>query len=420
VAAGNSSSSRLITALMLAVATVGATIFAISPLLLDIAQAFDVSAAQVAILPGAFSLSLALVAPLVALTAQRLPRARLIVWGLLIFGLAWLLALMVSDFRLMTLLAMLAGGATGAVLPATYASAADLSSYAQRARTMGRIVSGWSMAILLVVPMMALASQAISWRWAFGALAGCAIAIALWLSSLGRHWAVAPRTQDGEAAIESEASQSFADPHQMQSPQDAVSVMGSLRSVLADPSIRILLLVNLLDMGAFYAVYSFAGTELRRLNDWGASAAGLAMAAYGLGLAIMTFNGRWIDLLGKRRAAIVALLSLSLVLAMLPWLASFPWAMVVGIIVWGIVQGAFFTAITSLATEQIPPLRGVVVALLSASTYLGVTLYTPVTAWLYGSFGYAAVGLEAACGCALAAFLLLFTRGGRRAEPGRV
>ncbi len=373
----------LVAALMLGVAAVGATIFAISPLLPDIAAAFGVTVARAGVLPGAFGISLALVAPIVGLTAQGLPRAMVIVAGLTVFAIAWLAALFVREFWSLILLAVLAGGATGAVLPATYAYAADLSSYEERARLMGRIVSGWSIAILAVVPVMALAAQAWSWRWAFGALAGFALAIALLLAF---------------------SPQPTARP--VREPLNRALIVASLGRVLAHRPTRLVLAANLLDMGAFYAVYSFAGTELRRLNDWGASPAGLVVAAYGVGLAIVTFNGRLIDRWGKRRSAIGALLALGVVLSVLPWLAPVPLAMAAGIVVWGLAQGTFFTAITTLATEQIPELRGVVVALLSGATYLGVTLYTPLSALLYGLVGYWAVGLEAAAGCLVAAALL--------------
>lgn len=65
----------LVATLMLAVMTVGATVFAFSALLPDIAAGFDVPVARAAILPGVFGLALALVAPVVGLAAQRLPRA---------------------------------------------------------------------------------------------------------------------------------------------------------------------------------------------------------------------------------------------------------------------------------------------------------------------------------------------------------
>jgi predicted MFS family arabinose efflux permease len=373
----------LVVALMLGVAGVGATIFAISPLLPDIAAAFGVTVARAGVLPGAFSIALALVAPVIGVTAQGLPRAMVIVAGLTVFATAWIAALFVREFSSLILLAALAGGATGAVLPATYAYAADLSSYERRARLMGRIVSGWSIAILVVVPAMALAAQAMSWRWAFGALACFALAIALLL-------AVVPRPAAGHG----------------REPLNRALLVASLARVLAHRPTRIVLAANLLNMGAFYAVYSFAGTELRRLNDWGASPAGLVVAAYGVGLAIVTFNGQLIDRWGKKRSAIGALLALGVVLGALPWLASVPLAMAAGIVVWGLVQGTFFTAITTLASEQIPELRGVVVALLSGATYLGVTIYTPLSALLYGAAGYWAVGLEAAAGCLVAAALL--------------
>ncbi len=385
----------LVTALMLAVAAVGATIFAISPLLPDIAQAFDVPVARAGVLPGAFGISLAIVAPLIALTAQRLPRALLIIWGLVVFALAWLAALVATSFPTLLLLAALAGAATGAVLPATYAYAADLSSYAQRARVMGRIVSGWSIAILVVVPTMAMAAQVVDWRWAFGALAGLRDRASRCCSRSSRD-----PTAPTIAAL------------------DGAALLASLARVLRDRPTRLLLTANMLDMGAFYAVYSYAGAELRRLNDWGSSMAGLTVATYGVGLAIVTFNGHLIDRWGKRRSATGALLALGAVLSTLPWLASVPLAMAIGIVLWGVVQGGFFTAITTLASEQIPELRGVVVALLSASTYLGVSLYTPLSALVYDRLGYWAVGLEAACGCLVAAALL--SRLPATSEPARL
>lgn len=370
----------LVAGLMLAVATVGATLYAISPLLPDIAAAFGVPVARAGVLPGAFGVSLALIAPAIGLAAQRLQRARVIVGGLVVFGLAWLAALFVRDFAWLLALTVVAGGATGAVLPAAYAFAAELSAYEGRARVMGRIVSGWSIAILVVVPAMALAGELVDWRWAFGALAIGALALALLIARADK-------------------------PPHVTGPRPA-PVLASLGRVLAHRGTRLVLAANLLDMGALYAVYSFAGTELRRLNDWGASPAGLVVACYGIGLAIVTFNARLIDRWGKKRSAVAALVALGALLSLLPWLAAAPMAMAAGIVIWGLVQGTFFTAITTLATEQIPEMRGVVVALLSGSTYLGVTLYTPITTQLYERVGYWAVGVEAAAGCLLAAALL--------------
>ena len=112
---------------------------------------------------------------------------------------------------------------------------------------------------------------------------------------------------------------------------------------------------------------------------------------------------RW---LAPFQVALAALLALGVVLSALPWLARAPLAMAAGILVWGGVQGAFFTSITALATEQLPELRGVVTAMLSASTYVGVALYSVMAGALYQGPGYWAVGLASAAGCLVAAVLL--------------
>jgi len=373
----------LVAGLVAAVATVGATIFAISPLLPDIAASFGVAPARAGWLIGAYGLAMAIVAPTVGLLARRLPRARVIVAGLLLFALVWLFAATTRRFDALLGLTLLAGAATGAVIPATYAYAGDLSSFAHRGQVMGRIVSGWSIAILLVVPVMAIASQAIGWQAAFAGLAVAALLAAAVL-------ALAPRpavAADAEAAAE-------------------LPVGPSLRRVLSHRPTLFVLAVNGIDMGAFYAVYAFLGNEIRRVNDWGAAPVGFAIAAYGAGLLIVTLNGRLIDRIGKTRSAIAALAVLGVLLSGLPWLVGASVLLVLVIVAWGCTQGVFFTAITSLATEQIPELRGVVTAMLSGATYLGVTLFSPLAVLLYERAGFPAVGALAGLASLAAAALL--------------
>jgi predicted MFS family arabinose efflux permease len=372
----------LVAALMLGVMTVGATVFAFSALLPDIAAGFGVPVARAAIVPAVFGLSLALVAPGVGLAVRRLPRANVIAVGLVVYAAAWVAAVSIRRFEVLLALAAVAGGATGAVLPATYAYAADLAPADQRARVMGRIVTGWSLSILLMVPLMSAVTQFAGWRVAFGLLAACALLVAGALRIVPRP-PPAPLDADG-----------------------ADGVAASLRRVLTDRPTMLVLAANLLDMGAFYGVLAFAAAEMRRVGGLGASLAGLALAAYGAGLAITSVNAHRIDRWGRKRAGVGALVLLACWLPVLPWLARWPWAMAAGILAWGVVQGAFFTSITTLATDQIPDLRGVVTALLGGSTYLGVSLYTPVSAALYAGPGYWAVGLASAAGCAVAAVLL--------------
>ena len=373
-------SRLLVPALTLSVATVGATMFAISPLLPDIARAYDISIARAGTMQAAFSVALAVAAPVVGLGAQRVPRVHLIVAAMCVYAFAWIAAGQSNRFEMLLALSALAGAASGTALPAIYAYAADLADPANRAHLMGRVVSGWSVAVLLVVPLMSVAAHVIDWRWAFGGLSISALATAAVLVRAPRPIAPLPAASAG--------------------------VLHSLARVLGDGGMRRILAANLLDMGAFYAVYAYLGSELRRLNDWGPTPAGLTIAIYGAGLAIVTFNARLIDRMGMRRTAISALLLLVAVLATLPWLAAVPVAMAVGMFVWGCVQGAFFVSTTALAADRIPALRGVATALLGSSTYVGVSMLTPVGTEVFARFGYGAVGVLSAASCLLAAGLL--------------
>ncbi|MBN9426551.1 MAG: MFS transporter [Burkholderiales bacterium] len=382
----------LLAALTGAIAAVGATIFAISPMLSDIAASFGVPPAHAGRLIGVYSLAMAIVAPVVGLFGRRLPRVQIIVGGLLLFAVSWLVGCMTERFELLLGCTLIAGAATGAVVPAVYAYAADLSSFTQRARVMGLVISGWSIAILAVVPLMAIAGQAIGWRQAFMALALAALVCAAVLATTRQ-----PRRLAGAHAPDGEAMPDLGE---------------SVRRVLGNRPTRILLLVNLVDMGAFYGVYAFLGSELRRINDWGAAPAGLMMACYGVGLIILSFNGRLIDRVGKTRTAIGTLLVLGAVLSLLPWLLSVPALLALGMVVWGAAQGGFFTSVTALVTEQVPALRGIVTAMLSGATYLGVSLFSPLAVWLFEHAGMAAVGLASGAACVLAGLVLYQVRSG--------
>jgi predicted MFS family arabinose efflux permease len=246
-------------------------------------------------------------------------------------------------------------------------------------------VAGWSVAILGTAPLIAAFAQWLDWRVAF-ALLGAA------------SWAAWAMLRRGLSRQHARAVPGAAVP--------ASDLRASIATVAGHRRTRLLLLANLLDMGAFFSVYAYLGTQLRAANGWGPTLAGLTLACYGIGLALASLNGRLIDRVGALRSARATLLVLVVVLATLPWLADRPWLMAIGMVAWGLVQGGFFTAITALASDQLPALRGVVTALLSGSTYLGVALYAPAAGALYGSQGLWAVGLLSAAGCLLAALAL--------------
>lgn len=372
----------LTNALMAAVAVVGCAMLVISPLLIELAQAFDVSLSRAGLIPAWYGASLAITAPLIGLVAQQLPRAVLICAGLGLYGVAWLVAAQAGSFSTVLGAFACAGAATGIVQPACYATAGDLAAAGAGARATGRIVGGWSIAFLSVLPFNALA-QWIGWRQAFAGLGLLALTIAGII-------ALAPHP-----GLRVAAAAGFAD-----------RVATAVRTVTADANTRRLLLANALDMGGFFAIYTFLGVSLRGSNDWGASLAGLVMSAYGLGLSIVTLGAVHVERAGPRRAGRTALFCLVPLLVLLPWATSAPWVAGAMIMTWGCLQGTVFAALTTLANESLPVHRGVVAAAMSGATYVGVSSFTAMAAAIHAELGYGPVGVLSGAACVAAAVLM--------------
>src|SRR5688572_6804391 len=142
-------------------------------------------------------------------------------------------------------LAQLVGGiGVGVVLPATYALAAELAPPGGGARATGRVLTGWSIALVAGVPLATVLGDAVGWRAAFGALAAlCAGQVAL--------YALLPATPAAGPARR------------------------AFRAALRAPGVAALLTGVLAFMAAFYGVFAFVGVEVRAVHGGGATAAGL-------------------------------------------------------------------------------------------------------------------------------------------------
>lgn len=324
----------------------------------------------------------------------------------MVYAAAWTAAVSIRRFDVLMALAAIAGGATGAVLPATYAYAADLAPPNRRAQVIGGLVTGWSLAILVMTPLMSAVAQFLGWRWAFGLLSGMALVVAgmlRWVPGPGGAAEGAPGTEPGAPAAgvqdHSGAVRDAASP--------APAGVASLARVLSDRPTMLVLGANLLDMGAFNAVLAFAAAELRRLGGLEASAAGGVLAVYGAGLAIASFAAGQNRSLGApahrdRDAARARGLAAGAAVARPLAVADGRGNPRVGDRAGRVLHGDHD------ARDRTDPgnRQGSSRALLGGSTYLGVSLYTLVSAWLYAEFGYWAVGVASAAGCAVAAVLL--------------
>ena len=83
-----------------------------------------------------------------------------------------------TGWQMLCLFQALAGLATGVLLPAIYAEAVQIAPEGEGARTLGVVLSGWSIALMAGVPISALLTDFLSWRIAFFTLGGLAVLVA--------------------------------------------------------------------------------------------------------------------------------------------------------------------------------------------------------------------------------------------------
>ena len=109
---------------------------------------------------------------------------------------------------------------------------------------------------------------------------------------------------------------------------------------------------------------------------------------------------------------------LTVIYAGLPWAAAVPAVLVVVLAVMGTQQAGFLTAMATLATNAMPAGRGAVVALMSCTTYIGVTVGAAAMGPVFAGPGYAVIGAVCAGISAVAAALSLRLRAGDRPVVG--
>lgn len=288
--------------------------------------------------------------------------------GLIVFVVSGLLCAAATSFAMFVGARALCGAAAGAFLPSCYAYVGDSTPYEKRGQAMGWVMAGWSIALILGVPVGSVAGEFVGWRGTFIGVSVLGFIAMLLVMSLPY---VASPNNLGSSIT-----------------QDAIAVIRS--------AVPVLLLVNFLDMVSFYGVYTFLGMVVRASLGLGSSAFGIFVLCYGLGLLVGTMNARLLDRWGKERMAACALALLVIVFIVLPRSISNPVFLAVCMVLWGILQGLSQTAIATLMTQAGQKARGVATACMSCTTYLAVAIGAVLGARLLEESGFTTLSWAAA------------------------
>jgi predicted MFS family arabinose efflux permease len=217
-----------------AVAVVGAQSLLLAPLFVHVARSPDTGPAAVGRAAGAYGLATAVSALALGPRVDRLPRRVVLRGAALGSSAGMLLSAGAQHWGWLAAGQAVAGAAAGVLLPVAYTTAGELAPADAQTRAPGRVLLGWSVAMVVAVPLAAAVGGVVGWRGALAGLAGLGLVL---VGLLGR----LPEPRTARPA----------------------GTGGGYAPALRRPGVRPLLLVVLAYMGAFYATYAYLGHHIR-------------------------------------------------------------------------------------------------------------------------------------------------------------
>ncbi len=368
---------RAVFTLMLCVGLIGSNGLILAPVLADIAVEFDDGIASLARAMSAFGAATAITALTLGRALDRFGCARALRLAMVVGGLGQILAAQSGSWVGLSAAQALTGAASGVALPAIYALTAEVSKPGQESKTMGLVVMGWSLSLVMALPLGAWLADLYGWRMMLRLIGGLCVATII----LSRHL-----------------------PHGRADPV-VDGTMGRFGPLFL-PGGWLAYLICGLFMVCFYGSFALTGAHAVQHFGQSTAAAGLVSMAYGLGLGAMSFAGGVIDRFGARRIRLwgfPAAAATFLFLASAPTFNSF----LLGIFLWGGVNALLLNTILTGLTSLAPAAKSTVMGLYSATTYLAGAFGTALMSQFFQKWGFYSIGVTAAALHVLAFLLLI-------------
>lgn len=365
---------RAIVILMLSIGVVGSNSLLLSPLVLAVGTDLGVNPEHVMRAASTYGLGVAASALTLAPMADRFGAGRVLTLALVALSAGLALSAMTSSLTLLMAAQALCGIAGGAALPSIYTLAAVIAPKGREARTVGAVLTGWTVSMVLGVSLSAWIADLFGWRHVYVGLS--AAAACLWFAALGmRH------LKSGSVAVAS-------------SPFTALRVPGMLRGMLA----------TICMMLAFYVTYFFVGAHVTLGLGLSTTQAGLVPLVYGAGFGAAVLLDPVLDRLGSLRATPPVFVVVTAVYLVMIGVADHYIGLLVLSALWGMFQHLGLNLLVARLTALNPGQRGAIMGLYSTTTYLCVFAAPFIGAPLFARWGFAGCLMLAALLCLIEVF----------------
>jgi DHA1 family inner membrane transport protein len=179
-------SSTAVALVMLALAMggfgIGTGEFVIMGLLPNVADTFKVTTPVAGYVISAYALGVVVGAPVIAVLSAKLARRTLLLLLMTVFAAGNIMSAMAPSFASFTVLRFLTGLPHGAYFGVAALVAASMVPMDRRARAVGRVMLGLTIATLIGTPIAAFIGQLLNWRAAFMLVGGIAALTVLLIS----------------------------------------------------------------------------------------------------------------------------------------------------------------------------------------------------------------------------------------------
>ncbi|WSG75518.1 MFS transporter [Rhizobium beringeri] len=342
---------------------IGTGEFAIMGLLPNVADTFSVTTPQAGYVISAYALGVVVGAPVIAVLAAKMARRTLLLTLMLIFAAGNILSAMAPTFESFTLLRFVSGLPHGAYFGVAALVAASMVPVHRRARAVGRVMLGLTVATLLGTPLTTFFGQSLDWQVAFFSVG------VLGLLTVALIWFYVPKDRVSEEA-------------------GFLRELGAFRR----PQVWLTLGIAAVGYGGMFAMFSYIASTTTEVAMLPETAVPIMLVLFGVGMNAGNFIGSWLadkSLLGTIGGSLIYNV---VVLTTFSLTAANPYML--GLCVF--LVGCGFAAGPALQT-RLMDVAAEAQTLAAASNHSAFNIANAIGAWLgglviAGGYGFAATG----------------------------
>ncbi|MBY2992134.1 MFS transporter [Rhizobium leguminosarum] len=342
---------------------IGTGEFAIMGLLPNVAETFSVTTPQAGYVISAYALGVVVGAPVIAVLAAKMARRTLLLTLMLIFAAGNISSAMAPTFESFTLLRFVSGLPHGAYFGVAALVAASMVPVHRRARAVGRVMLGLTVATLLGTPLTTFFGQSLDWQVAFFSVG------VLGLLTVALIWFYVPKDR-----VSAEAG--------------FLRELGAFRR----PQVWLTLGIAAVGYGGMFAMFSYIASTTTEVAMLPETAVPIMLVLFGVGMNAGNFIGSWLadkSLLGTIGGSLIYNI---VVLTIFSLTAANPYMLGLSVFL----VGCGFAAGPALQT-RLMDVAADAQTLAAASNHSAFNIANAIGAWLgglviAGGYGFAATG----------------------------